>query len=85
MSSNKNQIRGSWKDKVLTKGSKDQDKEQQREQGDNHVADVQNAANEVREMLEAVLNVTLGIPSTVRSSPGWVSSTIKKHKPSPPK
>ena len=47
---------------MLTKGSKDQDKEQQREQEERHVADVQNAASEVKEMLEVVLECDPGNP-----------------------
>ena len=85
MSNNKKQIRSSWKDKVLTKGSKGQDKEQQGEQEDKHVADVQNAANEVREMLEAVLECDLGNPIHRAKLTRMGELHNKKHKPSPPK
>ena len=56
----KSQMRSSWKDKVSGKGSGNQDKEQQRQKDEEHVADVQNAANEIKEMLDVALACDLG-------------------------
>ena len=53
-------MRSSWKDKVSGKGSGNQDKEQQRQKDEEHVADVQNAANEIKEMLDVARACDLG-------------------------